>query len=229
MSWIPPISTKPTRRAIALGALSLLLLAPPVARAGPLIDYTPGPPFITTIDGSLTYNSTTGDFSSSSTFAIIVTATDFEIFDTATLSIDFTVDKSGDFVSNGTGLVLTGSVMVDGQMYSGDAANPLLSGAITAFGSDPAGPPSLTFDGFFTVQGGALSGLFGVGSTGAFLLDVESVTGGILGDFQSDFSSDTVKATVANTPEPASATLTLIAAPIVWVGARLRRRRLRRG
>ena len=230
MSWIPPISTAPTRRAIALGALSLLLLAPPVARAGQLLDYTPGLPSITALNGTLAYNASTGDFSSTSTAAFIVTSSDFGFFDDSSmLNIDLIVKKDGDFVSNGTGLVLTGSVMVDGQAYTGDASSPLLSGVITAFGSQVAGPPSLSFDGFFTVQGGAMSGLFGVGSTSAFLLEAESVTSGILGDYQADFSSDSVKATVSTvTPEPATATLALIAAA-VGGGAWLRKRLGRRG
>ena len=228
-----PFAARQARCMIALGAW--LLFSSSACQAGPLLVYEPGLPSITGINGTLAYDASTGDFQSQSTpLVFVLPDSSFAFIDNGSLSVDLTVDKNGDFVSNGMGLALTGSVTLDGQTFTGDAMNPLLFGPVTAFGEQqPAGPPPFVFNGFFTVQGGALTqtmgGVFGgfpVGSTGAFTLEAEDVTGGILGNFQQSFSSSSVKSTVETvTPEPGTRVLALIGASIVGCGAWLRGRR----
>jgi hypothetical protein len=167
---------------------------------------------ISGINGTLTYSAATGEFQAS-TFPIIIAGPTIPapghigFFDQSipsTTTIDLFVDKAGNFVSNGTGLQITGAVDLDGD-GTNDATGLLLSGNITAFGADPAGPPTRVFDGLFTVTGGLLTqnitlsgggtvfGGFPVGATGGFFLFAEDVTGGTLGNFNNDFSSDAVK------------------------------------
>jgi len=101
-----------------------------------------------------------------------------------------------------------------------------LTGTINAFGTAPAGPPSWEFDGLMSITGGALTqasiplsgggtftNLYQVGGTGGFDLDVEQQVSGILGDFLSSFSGNTIKqiATAGTIPEPATATLGFLA------------------
>jgi hypothetical protein len=222
-----------------------LLLSPSVAHAAFLpISFAPGAPTISGSNGTLSYNAATGDFSESLTGASLVYAAPFVLprgFATfsGSLAIDLKVDKGGNFVSNGNGLLLTGTVTINGATFSGPtAANPLLSGTITNFGAPPAGPPSLTFDGTFVVTGGVLTqtmtgtggqpvfGGFPVGGPGGFLLVAENVTGGTLGDFTQSFSSSSVKPTVGDlvVPQPGSLVLLLTGAVLLAGGARAKLR-----
>jgi hypothetical protein len=230
--------------ALALALAIGWLLAPATGRAGLLpIHFQPGGPIVSGSNGRLTYNAATGDFnlmlsSPSLIFAApFVQPNGFTTF-SGSLSIDLLVDHSGHFVANGAGLQLTGTVTINGATFTGNAANPLLSGTITNFGSQAAGPPSLSFDGFFDITGGALTttqpgsggqpvfGGFPAGGSGGFILNAENVTSGTLGDFSSDFSSSSVKAHVGvPTPEPNSLVLSLTAAAVLGAW-RLRRKRL---
>jgi hypothetical protein len=139
----------------------------------------------------------------------------------ATLSFGLTVDRNGNFVSNGTGVALTGGVDIDGD-GTDDASGTLLTGAITAFGAGPAGPPTVGFNGLFRVTGGLLTSpvilsdggklpaQFPIGSVGGFIVFAEDVTSGILGDFAASFASDRVKPNLGLAiPEPGSLMLAL--------------------
>jgi hypothetical protein len=244
------ISLRSVGLALAVGVP--LLLAPSVARAGFLpITFAPGAPIISGSNGSLTYNASTGDFSATVTAPTLTYAASFvnpprdiALITSPKLTIDLTVDTSGNFVASGTGLSLLGSIsfaLADGGSvtFAGTStANPLLSGTITNFGAQPAGPPSLSFDGTFAITGGALTttqidskgnpvfGGFPLGGPGGFILVAENVTGGTLGDFSRSFSSSSVKPTVGDlaVPEPDSLALLLTgaAALLGWRRARYR-------
>jgi hypothetical protein len=239
--WRATVNIVPGLRSYGLAALALgiqLWVAPCSCRAGfvPVI-FQAGSPTVTGSNGGLSYKVSTGDFNVAVTAPTLTlngafinpSTTHFAIITSPRLVIDVLVDTNGNFVGNGTGVLLLGSVtfsLSDGGSvtFSGTStANPLLSGSITAFGAPAAGPPSLTFDGLFTLTGGALTttktdskgnpvfGGFPLGGPGGFLLDAENVTGGTLGDFTHDFSSSSVKPTVG-VVVPAPATLTLLLA-----------------
>jgi hypothetical protein len=77
--------------------------------------------------------------------------------------------------------------------------------------------------------GGTLFGGFPLGALGAFDLSAENVTGGILGDFSMDFSSDSVKDEEGLTiPEPSSWALALLGGTELGILDFVRRRRRRR-
>ena len=189
-------------------AIGFLLFGPaPVCRADLVpIDFAPAGPVILGINGSLAYNSTTGVFHSDVVPIIYAPAPASpgfaNISGTAQITIDLKVDNTGAFVSNGAGLTVTGTLSGGGIA---PVSGTLLTGQITDFGAQPAGPPTWTSDGLFTIEGGALTGniplsaggtMFGgftVGQTGGFILNAENVTNGQLGDFTSDFASSRVK------------------------------------
>jgi hypothetical protein len=129
-------------------------------------------------------------------------------------TIDLFVDHGGNFQISGTGFTLTGQVTLGAQTFNGT----LLTGTITAFGADAAGPPTREFDGLFAVTGGQLTqnnGSFRVGESPGFILFAENVTGGTLGDFTHAFSSSSVKGPAGptvSTPEPATLALALCGA-----------------
>ena len=234
------------RQGLALVLGALCLLAPSTGRADLLpVNFQPGSPIISGSNGSLTYNAATDDFdvtlTGSSLFyaAPFVQPRGFALF-SGSLTIDLEVDHNGDFIANGAGLILLGTVTINGATFTGTAANPLLTGRITDFGSQAAGPPTRDFDGYFTITGGALTqtmtgtggqpvfGGFPVGSSGTFLLSAENVTSGILGDFSHDFSSSSVKPEggVTAIPEPSSLNLLLTAAVVLGAWGLWRKRRL---
>jgi hypothetical protein len=234
LRWIGP--------ALAIGLHGLLTASS--CLAGPLVqfDFSPGSPVIFSVNGTLSYDATTGAFHSEMTpltYAAPSVPGGFAFFTGGTTTIDLVVDTNGDFVTSGDGVVVTGSLDLDGDGtddVAGDAADPLLFGPVVAFGAEPPGPPTRTFDGLFTVQGGALTGtiplsgggaLFGgfpIGPPGGFVLSAEDVGGGILGDFKVDFSSSNVKSDISGVvPEPGGLTLALAALAVVVVAGRLRR------
>lgn len=233
--YIRPHRWGPT---LALGILCVF--APAAARAGLLpVAFQSGSPIVSGSHGDLSYNAATGEFnttlnSSSLVFAApFVQPNGFTHFK-GSLSIDFFVNNKGQFVANGSGLELNGTVTINGATFTGT----LLTGTITDFGSQAAGPPSRSFDGFFDITGGALTttqpgnggqpvfGGFPSGETGGFILVAEKTTSGILGDFAQNFTSNSVKSAVGMvSPEPSSLTLLLTAAGTLGVW-RLRRKRL---
>jgi hypothetical protein len=233
------ISLRRFAQALTLGVF--FVLAPALGRAGSLlpVDFQPGAPIVSGSNGDLTYNAATGDFQAALTGASLVYAAPFVSprgFTTfsGALNIDMIVDRNGNFVRNGTGLILTGSVTINGAVFTGTAKNPLLSARITAFGAENAGPPTRAFDGVFEISGGALTttqtgtggqevfGGFSAGSLGGFILNAENVTGGTLGDFTQSFSSTGDKPLLGVlTPEPSTIVLALTGA----VGLALWRKR----
>jgi hypothetical protein len=187
-------------------------------------------PVVFSLDGALSYNATTGRFHSE-TIPIVISNPSlpggFGSFIGANdqTTIDLFVDHNGNFMSSGTGFTMRGDVDLDND-GTADASGVLLSGVITAFGADPAGPPTRVFDGLFTIQGGALTqdialsgggtvfGGFPLGSTGGFFLFAENVATGTLGDFTLDFATPplSVKDNVGvAVPEPSSWVLCLMA------------------
>lgn len=223
----------------ALGALCLL--APSTGRADLLpVNFLPGAPVVSGSNGGLSYNALTEDFHVTLTGPSLIYAAPFVLprgfapISSGSLALDLMVDHNGAFVTNGTGLRLTGTVNVNGAVFTGT----LLTGTITDFGSEAAGPPTRTFDGLFTITGGTLTateagsggkpvfGGFPAGGPGGFILSAENVTSGTLGDFTRDFSSSSVKPEVGvATPEPSSWVLLLTSA--LMLGAwQLRRKRL---
>jgi hypothetical protein len=233
-----------------MAALLLFPLAPIVCRADMLLPIDIGVPNIQGFNGTLSYDATTGIFHSDILPLIFVAPNlpnnpnGFVFFDffppapTPTLSIDLVVNPDGTFNSNGAGISVTGALDLDGD-GTDDVAGTLLTGNIIAFGSDPPGPPTVSFNGLFLITGGLLTqdvplsgggtypAPFSVGALGGFLLNAEDVPStGTLGDFSSSFADDSVKATVGlATPEPVSAILALIG--VACAGATLGWRRKR--
>lgn len=209
--------------------VGLLLAEEPARCRADLFPFTfvPGGPSVIDINGTLTYDATSGHFQDASTASTLnasyILPRGFAPISSGTVNIDLFVNQNGQFVSGGAGFTLLGSVTINGNMISGlTAADPLLQGSITTFGADLPGPPTRSFNGLFTVRGGALtkagtgqsgSPVFSLGSLGGFLLSAENVTSGILGNFTQNFSSSSVKSTdgSAMVPEPGALTLALVA------------------
>lgn len=234
----------PRRLGLAFALATLFLLEPSIGHADLLpVQFYPDSPVISGggFTGNVNYDANSGDFDFTLTnkfleYGAPFVQGHFALF-TGTLDIDFKVDQNGNFVSNGTGLTLTGTLTINGTKFTGTAADPLLTGDITAFGSEPAGQPTGTFDGLFTIDGGLLTappppgsgavfGGFPLGATGGFLLSAENATSGTLGDFASSFRSSSVKPSVGvATPEPSGLALVLAAAGVLGAWG-LRRKRL---
>ena len=237
-SMIPMTKPAPRRSRLAqlgLAVSLLLLLSPSIGRADFLpIILDPTKEIILDINGTLSYNATTGNFHSVSTaltYAPAPQASGFAFFAPGSkVTIDLFVKNSGGFNANGTGFNIKGSLDLDGD-GNADVSGDLLDGTITNFGAQPAGPPTWVSNGTFTVTGGMLTnnmiplsgggtwdGGFPVGDTGGFFLYAEDVTQGTLGDFSHDFSSGNVKSNegLAQTvPEPATWALTATALGIL--------------
>jgi hypothetical protein len=208
-------------------------------------NFLPGGPTFTSAAGTLTYNATTGEYQVSSP-ALTLNASylprGFATITGGTISTDLFVDQNGNFASNGTGLVITGTVTVNGKVISGPtAADPLLRGTITAFGSQAPGPPTLTMNSLFRVSGGELTvpgtspnpsiAVFPLNSPGGIIINAENVTSGILGNYSQNFSSSSAKLTPGSipVPEPGAWALGLLATAGVVGWSRLRSRGARSG
>ena len=208
-----------------------LTLTPAVeCRASGLIpfDFDQNRPFILATDGSVSYDQLTGIFNVQATGEFFLSNnlpngnTQVPITnDTATINLN--VDQSGNLLGTGS-LTVTGAIDFD-QDGTNDASGTLITATINAFGAAGAGPAPWEFNGLFNFDGGTLTqssiplsgggsftDLFKVGETGGFDLVVEQQVSGILGDFTSSFSGNTIKnITVgAVVPEPATGTMCLI-------------------
>jgi hypothetical protein len=219
-------------------AACLLLLAPPQSCRADLlpIGLDPNSPVISSFNGSLSYNASISNFHSDS-IPLAYTAADgtVSLFSSGHVTIDLMVNPSGQFVSNGSGFTLTGSLNLNGT----DVSGTLLTGQVVAFGADPAGPPTRDFNVLFDIEGGLLTqniplsgggsefGGFPVGSLGGSFLFAENVTSGTLGDFTHNFSSNSVKDLEFATPEPRTVVMALIGAGLLIGFAVIKRRALR--
>jgi hypothetical protein len=208
------------------------------------INFTTNGPGIDALSGTLSYTSGTQDFQATTTdpnaLTLITPAYSTPSnpnFPTAgffyatpgpatALSFDLHADASGKLVAGGTGFSLVGAVDIDGDGLvdpkGTTTSMTLLTGNITAFGTNGPGPPTVTFNGLFQVTGGILTApmtlsnndhiaaLFPIGTVLGFTLAAENVTSGILGDFRSSFASSMVKPYGgAFVPEPGGLVLVL--------------------
>lgn len=226
---------------IVLSAIMLLGMAASTSRADLLnFQLDPNQPIILGVNGGLSYDAGNGNFHLDAT-ALTYTSPSvmggFAFIDQGQITVDMEVDNNGGFVANGTGVTVTGSIDLDGDGttdVAGDAMAPLLTGSIHAFGAQAAGPPTLTFNGLFSIDGGVLTdvialsdggtlfGGFRKGTVGGFILSAENVTSGILGDFTSNFSSDSSKVEIGSiVPEPSGLAMTLLAGATMLVATRI--------
>ena len=222
------------RAASGLAACVLLLLVTAPGRADLVpVALDPAGPVVLSFNGSLTYDAATGNVHSTMTPLSYSAGGAVALFTgPGQTVIDLFVDQAGAFVASGTGFRLTGTVSVNGVDITGDDANPLLFGRITAFGSEAPGPPTRTLDGLFVIEGGRLTGGggFPLGGPGGFLLFAETVTSGTLGDFSHNFASDSVKSDVGVIiPAPAAWALGLVGAALAAAWGVGQRRHARRG
>ena len=242
LRWCSPGAL--TRLILVVGAFSLWPAAG--CRAGGLLQFTfdPNQPLILSTDGSLTFDHTSGDFNVQATGLFFLSNTVFAPItgsDLATLNM--TVDPSGNLVGTGS-LSVTGALDIDGDGTNDVNESTLLTATINALGTAPAGPAPWEFNGLMNLTGGALTqasiplsgggtftNLFQVGETGGFDLVVEQQVSGILGDFLSSFSGNTIKQFAAGvpTPEPSTATLAVLALTTIagWGALRRLRGRIR--
>jgi hypothetical protein len=219
---------------LAVAGCCIGLWAALPARAD-LIPFTvqPNTPEVMGVGGSLSYDATTDVFHAQMTTSALMALVapyangGFAFIDNGTSSVDLKVNNNGAFAGGGM-VKITGAIDIDGDGTPdvvGTASDPLLFGAITSFGADPAGPPTRSFDGFFNIQGGELTqmialsgggsvqGGYSDGGQAVFLLSAENVDSGILGNFQQSFSSSSVKTFFPiPTPEPASLIVAMIGA-----------------
>jgi hypothetical protein len=226
-------------------AAGLLLLGPGrLCQGGDLLAFQldPNGPAVAGINGRLTYNAATGEFSASVvplTFSSLdLPGGGFLRFTGGTETIDLFVNPDGSFRTDGTGMQLDGTLSIGGTTISGT----LLQGGITAFGAESPGPPVRMFNGLFDITGGLLTApipLLGGGTlpsqfplggaAGGFILFAETATQGTLGDFTRDFDSSKLKKIdgLALVPEPASWVLSLIAGLVLSTVGLVRYRTLR--
>jgi hypothetical protein len=237
-----------------LAACALLLPSP--SRAGYLpLTLDPSGPTTEAVFGSLFYTASSGDFNANGFLVTSLTQTGPKptlngfFTPSSSLTIDLTVDSNGNFVSNGLGFLLNGEVDFYDPTFTtiiesvGDSNNPLLlSGTFTNFGLAPGSPNNVpggaptTFDMLFRATGGLLTSqplvenngkpVYSVGQTLGVILVAEDATNGSLGDFKSDFSSDSVKADAGPpaVPAPPAAVLALIGSAVLLGRSALRRR-----
>jgi hypothetical protein len=203
-------------------AICLVVLLPCAHAQAGLLPFAldPNEVSILGIDGSLTYTASTGELQSTMTALVYSPAPNpegFSLFGSGdTITVDLFVTQSGGFSANGAGITITGSLDLDGD-GTPDVSGTLLTGSLTDFGAQAAGPPTWVSNALFTVNGGLLTtdialsgggsyfGGFTLGEQAGLFLYSESVTSGTLGDFTQNFGSDSVKVEVGlPVPEPAA-------------------------
>jgi MYXO-CTERM domain-containing protein len=189
--------------------------------------FDPNRPVILGANGTLTYDASTGDFHAVAD-ALSYTANGMvnSFGNGSQITLDVMLDSMGGLQGPGT-FTVTGSL-------PGIPGPTLLSGTVTDFGADPAAPPTVSFNGLFDIQGGALTqnGDFPLGGPpGVFLLSAENVAGGTLGDFTQNFSSSSgkVQVGVSSVPAPAAWLLGVLGAGGLSLFGVIRRRRVRAG
>ena len=130
--FCPQISCALTRIAVALAVLALL----------PAIECPAGPVILAT-DGSVTYDSTSGDFNVQATGLFFLSSslpngnTQVPISG-GSAAFNLTVDQSGSLVGNGT-FAMNGAIDFD-QDGTNDTSGSLLTGTVSSFFPAGAGP-----------------------------------------------------------------------------------------
>ena len=223
-------------------AAGLLLLGPDRPCDADLLNFQfdPNGPTILATNGSLSYDASTGEFQGTSlpltlTSPLLPGSGFVRFSGDPQLSFDLFVNPDGTFQKDPDGFNLTGTLSIGGTNISGT----LLSGDFTAFGADPAGPPTWVANALVDTTGGLLTQptLLADGTTlptlfpagGAPLgIDffVENVTSGTLGDFTESFSSGKVKVQGGPTlvPEPPSWAIAAIGLVVLSLFTLIRKR-----
>jgi hypothetical protein len=143
----------------------------------PIIGYNSG--------GTVSYDQVSDEFSISATPLSLENSLGINLFDDGSLDINVLVDSSGTLVggSPGDDLVLMGDVDTDGDFIA-DVSGVLLTGEITAFGSQDSGGITDLYDFKFTISGGLLASLYAGKDLG---VTTTSENSNFVGDFTVDF------------------------------------------
>lgn len=228
-----------SRRSPWLAGMALVLGILVVGRVAPV-----HADVILATDGSVDYDSSTGDFNVSATGLFFISdslpggAGQVPISGGAA-DLLLNVDQNGALLVPGS-LTVTGSIDFD-QDGIDDVSGTLVDATVNGFNPSGAGPAPWGFLGLFKFTGGELTqasiplsgggtftSTYTVGEAGGFNLIVEQQVSGILGDFLSSFSGQTVKGPVVSlVPEPTSGCL-LVAGLATIAGVGLFRRNPRR-
>ena len=148
----------------------------------PMISYDSG--------GTATYDSTTDEFSIAATPIGIDSSAGSGFFFSGNVDINIEVDDTGALVGGTAGddLIITGDVDIDGDFIS-DESGVLLTGEIVQFGFEDTGGTTDNYDFRFQITGGALT--TNALTAGAYVgKDLGITTSSELSDFIGDFSVD---------------------------------------
>ena len=148
-----------------------------------------GPKIAYDVDGSVTYDSTTDVFSLDATPTSLSTSTlPFGLFFDGDFDINIVVDENGDLVSGvgGDDLVLAGTVDTTGDFIP-DFSGVLLTGEIVEFTATDSGGISDTYGFRFVVTGGLLAPLY---ADQDLFIETTSENSSFMGDFTIDFGGE---------------------------------------
>jgi hypothetical protein len=165
--------------------------------------FDPNGPTFLGANGSLSYDASIGEFRGTAlpltlSSPLLPGGADFVRFSgNPQLSFEFFVNPDGTFQKDGSGFDLTGTLSIGGTTISGT----LLSGDFTAFGAEPAGPPTWVANALFDTSGGLLTepipladgttlpAPFAIGGPPVGVdFFAENIASSTLGDFTASFS-----------------------------------------